>query len=148
MPCSCLSAVARSTTDQINVASVATHFGGGGHERAAAALIHAPPAFEIPPGSTLLEVVRLELLNVLQQLVQPSVTVSQIMSGRPTVIDPGMSANAAANLMQRYGYEGYPVVSKKKILGLLTRRAVDRAISHKMNLSAHDGWRGFCPPWG
>ncbi len=32
--------VARSTTDQINVAEVAAHFGGGGHERAAAALIH------------------------------------------------------------------------------------------------------------
>ena len=38
--------------------------------------------------------------------------------------------------MQRYGYEGYPVVQDRKVIGLLTRRAVDRAISHKLNLTA------------
>jgi tRNA nucleotidyltransferase (CCA-adding enzyme) len=32
--------------------------------------------------------------------------------------------------MSRYGYEGYPVVQDGKIVGLLTRRAVDRAMSH------------------
>jgi tRNA nucleotidyltransferase (CCA-adding enzyme) len=38
--------------------------------------------------------------------------------------------------MQRYGYEGYPVVDNGKVVGLLTRRAVDRALSHKLNLNA------------
>jgi tRNA nucleotidyltransferase (CCA-adding enzyme) len=38
--------------------------------------------------------------------------------------------------MQRYGYEGYPVVHDGDILGLVTRRAVDRALSHKLNLTA------------
>ena len=37
--------VARSSTDQINVAEVAAHFGGGGHERAAAALVKEPYPF-------------------------------------------------------------------------------------------------------
>ena len=39
-------------------------------------------------------------------------------------------------LMQRYGYEGFPVAEDGRVVGLLTRRAVDRAISHKMNLPA------------
>jgi tRNA nucleotidyltransferase (CCA-adding enzyme) len=38
--------------------------------------------------------------------------------------------------MQRYGFEGYPVVKDGKVIGLLTRRAVDRALSHEFNLSA------------
>ena len=39
--------------------------------------------------------------------------------------------------MQRYGYEGYPVGPREgKVIGLLTRRSVDRALSHKLNLSA------------
>ncbi len=42
----------------------------------------------------------------------------------------------ALALMQRYGYEGFPVVDRGKVIGLLTRRAVDRAIAHKLNLTA------------
>ena len=38
--------------------------------------------------------------------------------------------------MQRYGYEGYPVVEQGRVVGLLTRRAVDRAMSHQLNLTA------------
>jgi tRNA nucleotidyltransferase (CCA-adding enzyme) len=38
----------------------------------------------------------------------------------------------AAEHMQRYGYEGYPVVQEGRVIGLLTRRAVDRSLAHKM----------------
>jgi tRNA nucleotidyltransferase (CCA-adding enzyme) len=34
--------------------------------------------------------------------------------------------------MQRFGHEGYPIVESGKVCGLLTRRAVDRALSHGM----------------
>ncbi len=32
--------------------------------------------------------------------------------------------------MQRFGHEGYPVVDRDRVIGLLTRRAVDRALAH------------------
>jgi tRNA nucleotidyltransferase (CCA-adding enzyme) len=127
--------VARSTSDQINVAQVAAHFGGGGHERAAAALIHMPPSFPVPEGVSPLEAVHQELLRLLTEVVKPSVTVDQIMSRRPNLLKPHTSLQAAALLMQRYGYEGFPVVQDGKVIGLLTRRAVDRALSHKLNLT-------------
>jgi tRNA nucleotidyltransferase (CCA-adding enzyme) len=34
--------------------------------------------------------------------------------------------------MQRFGHEGYPVVRSGQVLGLLTRRAIDRAVTHGM----------------
>lgn len=118
--------IARSTKDSINVANLAAHFNGGGHSRAAAALIKDRD----------LEDVCKDLLNILPDFILPAVTVAQIMSYSPQVLDPDTPAEEAANLMQRYGYEGYPVVHEGKVVGLLTRRAVDRARSHHMNLPA------------
>jgi len=121
--------IARSNTDQINVAGIAAAFGGGGHERASAALIH-------PNGEGALEENRLKLLDLLPLHIKPAITVGQIMSRRPRLLNPNTSAQEAAQLMARYGYEGYPVVEDGEVIGLLTRRAVDRAISHKLNFNA------------
>lgn len=125
--------VARSTSDAVNVATVAAQFGGGGHERAAAALIHPPD--DADP-QTALDETRARLVSILPELVQPSLTVGKIMSRRPLLLAPDTSVQDAMHLMQRYGYEGYPVVKDKNVIGLLTRRAVDRALSHKLNITA------------
>ena len=112
--------IARSTSEHIDVAAVVAHFGGGGHERAAASLVRGRD----------IEIVRSELIELLPQIVRPAVTVAQIMSRGPQVLSPDTAVEEAARRMSRYGYEGYPVVQDGKIVGLLTRRAVDRAMSH------------------
>jgi tRNA nucleotidyltransferase (CCA-adding enzyme) len=116
--------IARSTKDNIDVSKLASHFGGGGHARASAALIKDRD----------LEDVCSELYKILPDFIQPAVTVAQIMSAGPQVLTPETPADEAASLMQRYGYEGFPVVHAGKVVGLLTRRAVDRALAHKKNL--------------
>lgn len=118
--------IARSTNDDIDVASIANHFGGGGHTRAAASLIK--------DGDT--QKTHQELLQILPESIQPAITVAQIMSRAPQVLPADTPAVEAALRMQRYGYEGYPVVEHNQLVGLLTRRAVDRAISHNLNLTA------------
>jgi tRNA nucleotidyltransferase (CCA-adding enzyme) len=118
--------IARSTTDSIDVAEITARFGGGGHSRAAAGLIRGQN----------LEKVRQDLIRILPQYVHPAVTVAQIMSRGPQVLGPSVLAEEAAARMQRYGYEGYPVVKDGRVVGLLTRRAVDRSLSHKLNLPA------------
>ena len=123
--------VARSTTDQINVASIAGYFGGGGHERAAAALIHPE---SLPSDIVPLEQVCNKLVEILPNYVRPSITVKEIMSPHPLVLSTDTAADEAARLMQRYGYEGYPVIKEGIVVGLLNRRAVDRATTHKLNL--------------
>jgi tRNA nucleotidyltransferase (CCA-adding enzyme) len=118
--------IARSTSDNINVAEVAGYFGGGGHSRAAAALIKDRD----------LTAVKQDLLDKLPRYVRPAITVAQIMSRGAQVLDPQTPVDDAAQRMRRYGYEGYPVVKEGQVIGLLTRRAVDRAISHNLNLTA------------
>ena len=114
--------VARSTTDDIDVSAVAKHFSGGGHARAAAALIHDRE----------LESVRRELLDMLPDVVQPAVTVGELMSLGVQVLSPTDTVGDAAEHMRRTGHEGYPVVEDDQVIGLVTRRAVDRAQQFEM----------------
>ncbi len=114
--------VARSTTDDVDVSVVAKHFGGGGHDRAAAALIHDRD----------LEDVREELLDMLPDIIRPSVTVAEVMSLGVQVLSPEDTVGDAAEQMRRTGHEGYPVVRGNQVIGLVTRRAVDRAEQFEM----------------
>ncbi|NUM45574.1 MAG: CBS domain-containing protein, partial [Anaerolineales bacterium] len=116
--------IARATNDHVDAASIAVHFGGGGHHRAAAAMIKHGDLAQV----------RQELLEILPTHIHPAITVAQIMSGSPQLLSPHTPLEDAAQRMTRYGYEGYPVVENGKIIGLLTRRAVDRAMSHRLNL--------------
>lgn len=126
--------VARSTSNQVDVSAITSYFGGGGHKRAAAALIRSN---SIPPGDHIspVDYVHDELVKILPEFIHPAITVDQIMSPNPMLLNPDQSAKEAAHMMQRYGYEGYPVIDNHRVVGLLIRRAVDRALSHKLNLS-------------
>lgn len=114
--------VARSTTDALDVGQVAEGFGGGGHDRAAAALIR----------DLSVDQVRDKLLARLAGAIEPAATIAEIMSRDPQLLAPNTEIAEAAERMQRFGHEGYPVVEDNRVLGLLTRRAVDRAMSHGM----------------
>jgi tRNA nucleotidyltransferase (CCA-adding enzyme) len=116
--------VARSASDRLDVAQIAQAFGGGGHNRAAAATITDRSLNEA--------VARLRAL--LPQVVKPAAKVGEIMSYGVQTLTPDTSVAEAAVQMQRFGHEGYPVVDSDtgQLVGLLTRRAVDRALNHKM----------------
>jgi tRNA nucleotidyltransferase (CCA-adding enzyme) len=116
--------VARSTSKEVDVAAVARAFGGGGHSRAAAARIKDRPLAAVQP----------EVVAALAEAIEPLIRVTDLMSYGVQTVPPQMLVRDAAVLMQRFGYEGYPVVTEPEgaLVGLLTRRAVDRAMSHEM----------------
>ncbi len=116
--------IARSSHTKVDVSIIARQLGGGGHSRAAAALI---------PKTTLAKVEQ-QIVAMLPEAVQPMTRVIQLMSLGVQTIDASTAVNQAATKMQQMGHEGYPVVDEaaKKLVGLLTRRAVDRAMSHGM----------------
>lgn len=114
--------VARSSTDDINVAEVAAHFGGGGHDRAAAAFIRHRQAVDVFT----------ELRNLLPGFVRPRVKVRNVMSLGVRTVHPSDPIHTVAQNMLRTGHEGFPVVDVGgNILGLVTRNAVDRAKQHQ-----------------
>ncbi len=113
--------VARSTSDAVDVGHIATHhFEGGGHSRAAAAIVRDMDVAAI----------QRTLLDVLSTHAKPSVTVGQIMSFGVHTVSPDTTVAEADEMMRRYGHEGFPVVEDGRIVGTLTRREIDRALHH------------------
>lgn len=116
--------VARSLVDEIDVGLVARQLGGGGHSRAAAAMVVGGRIDQVSD----------KIRAALSQTVRPTMRVSALMSHSVQTVADTTPIREVADLMQRYGHEGYPVVDahKKHIVGLVTRRGVDRAINYDM----------------
>lgn len=122
--------VARSSVDAVNVAVIAGHFGGGGHDRAASATIHDATIAEM----------RARLLPVLEREVQPRVVAATLMSYPVRTIASDMTMDEAAKLMLRYGHGGLTVVEDGAVVGVISRRDVDRARHHDLG---HAPVRGY-----
>jgi tRNA nucleotidyltransferase (CCA-adding enzyme) len=121
--------VARSITDEINVGEIASELGGGGHARAAAAPVHSDQSAD--------EICD-RIIELLKLHSRAAITVQNIMStGRPQTLTAEMTIEEAAQLMRRYGHEGFPVLRRlpdggEELLGVLTRREADRALNHEL----------------
>ena len=110
--------VARSSSETIDVSEIAARLDGGGHSQAAAAMIR---------GQTLAQV-QARLLELLKAHIKPAVTVGQIMSYGVHTLPPDTTVADAAEMMRRYGHEGFPVVEEGQIVGILTRGQIDKAL--------------------
>lgn len=122
--------VARSTTEEVDVGKIAAALGGGGHSRAAAAPVHGAQID--------IQAVRDRIVTLVEEHSRSAFTVRNIMStGRPQILTPEMTVFEAAELMRRYGHEGFPVLrpqpdGSEELIGVLTRREADRALSHEL----------------
>lgn len=114
--------VARSDSAEIDVAKIAAAFGGGGHSKASAALIR---------GLTLRQA-KSKLTKLLKASVKPSIRVRQLMSFGVHTLEPAMTVAQAAEAANRYGHEGFPIARNGKLIGVITRREIDRAMHHKL----------------
>ncbi len=115
--------VARSTTNNIHVGRIAEKLGGGGHARAAAALVRDLPLTEV----------KTRLLGLLETMIQPQVTVREIMSWGVNTVRADATVAEVADRMAKRGHEGFPVVDEQgQLVGLVTRRIVDMALRHGM----------------
>ncbi len=112
--------VCRATNDAIDVGEVARAFGGGGHERAAAASLRDmtfEQAYE-------------QLWAEVERSVTPAIRVADLMSHGVQTIDGAKTVGDVVGKLRRIGHEGFPVVEGGRVVGLLTRRDADRAMEH------------------
>ncbi|MGI6376052.1 MAG: CBS domain-containing protein [Anaerolineae bacterium] len=115
--------IARSTTDAIDVGDLLRRFGGGGHDKAAAGRVERVD----------LTTLERDLLAALAETTTPPVRVRQIMSTNVHTLEADITIRDAAQLMRRYGHEGFPVVSEdERLAGIVTRSDIDRALHHRL----------------
>jgi tRNA nucleotidyltransferase (CCA-adding enzyme) len=123
--------IARSRIPEVNVGIIARDFGGGGHASAAAATIR---------NMTLIEAEE-KLVHLLHRYIRPRAIAGEIMSSPVIKVTPDVSINMAHDLLTRYNITVLPVISPEPdieesqppaILGLISRRVVEKAIFHKL----------------
>ncbi|MGQ9684463.1 MAG: CBS domain-containing protein [Anaerolineae bacterium] len=114
--------IARSTTDAVDVGAIARQLHGGGHAKAAAALVERASLAEV----------RTRIEELLRVNVQPAVNVAQVMSHGVHTLSPNLTIAEASARMRRYGHEGFPVVEGGRLVGILTRSEIDRALHHDL----------------
>jgi len=112
--------VARSSVRGVDVAAILSSVGGGGHPYAASATIR---------NRTHLQVVD-ELEEAVRETVKCETRAGEIMSFPVKTLDSTTPIREARDMLVRYNVNAMPVMDGGTMVGLITRRIVERAMYH------------------
>ncbi len=120
--------IGRSRIADVNVGTIARDLGGGGHSSAASATLK---------DVTLIQAQE-KLIHTLHKHISPQPIAKEMMSQPPITAAPEMTISEAKDLLTRYNVTALPVQATslhkgeyhKRILGLITRRIVEKANHH------------------
>ncbi|MEE0775788.1 MAG: CBS domain-containing protein [Bacillota bacterium] len=115
--------VSRSSSEQINVREVLKFYGGMGHDHACSATIRDADSISI---DAVIDKIRSELL----ESIAPPLMVKDIMTTPVKTIDAHTTIQEVEEYLIRYGHSGYPVMEEGKLIGIISRRDVEKAIYH------------------
>jgi tRNA nucleotidyltransferase (CCA-adding enzyme) len=112
--------IGRSRLEEVNVAEVASEFGGGGHATAASSTVK---------GMTLIEVQE-RLVKTLKEMVRPKKVARDVMVYPVKTIESERTLEEAGEILTRYNLNAFPVLDHGKVVGLISKRMVEKAIHH------------------
>jgi tRNA nucleotidyltransferase (CCA-adding enzyme) len=115
--------VARSRLAEVDVGAVMAKLGGGGHPQAASA------RFKDESDAEILQRLKAALLEV----VRPPLRASDVMTQPVRFAEPSWTMRRAGELMATWGHGGLPVVEDGRLVGLVTRKDVDKAARHGLD---------------
>ncbi|HPD61335.1 MAG TPA: CBS domain-containing protein, partial [Thermodesulfobacteriota bacterium] len=114
--------VARSRLNEVDVSKIAGEFGGGGHPTAASATIK----------NSSLPQVEEKLKHILKREINPLKIAKDIMSSPVITINARDSIKAAGEILTRFQLNTLPVMDEDKLIGLISRPVIEKAISHNL----------------
>ena len=112
--------VARSRVPELDVGAVAGYFGGGGHATAASATIR---------DMTLIQAEN-RLIEVLKSTIHPFPTAAHLMTSPVVFIRADTTMVEAMQIMIRYNINAMPAVEDGRIVGLVNRQVLEKAMFH------------------
>src|SRR5690625_1295124 len=112
--------VGRARSERINLLPLLKKWHGGGHEQAGSA--------SVKNGNH--EVVFRDVVQQLSLIFKPALTAKDMMTTSVKTISPDATIEEAGHLMYRYGHSGFPVVKDEELVGIITRRDLEKANHH------------------
>ncbi|MHB8124129.1 MAG: CBS domain-containing protein [Desulfitobacteriaceae bacterium] len=122
--------IGRSRGNGLPVNQIVQAFGGSGHAKAASATL------KNVEGADVLEKLRKEIGGC----VQRPFLARDVMSFRVKTVSPETKLTEIQQILLRYGHTGVPVTEEKKLVGIISRRDVEKAIKHGLK---HAPVKGF-----
>ena len=122
--------VGRCALKEVNCKEIMEQFGGGGHPAAASATIKGQTVDEVAD----------RLLELINEMVRPHLTVQDIMSSPVKMVFPETTIEEAGKIMLRYGHTGLPVIKDGKLVGVISRRDVEKATHHGLSHAPVKGY--------
>ncbi|TYQ15755.1 UNVERIFIED_CONTAM: tRNA nucleotidyltransferase (CCA-adding enzyme) [Acetivibrio alkalicellulosi] len=122
--------VGRSMVDEINIGQVLSFFGGAGHKGAGSA----------KTCDDNLENINTKLICIIKNKVHPVVVAKDIMSTPVKTVPDDTTIVDANMIISRFGHSGLPVVKDDKLTGIISRRDVEKALSHGFGGSPVKGY--------
>lgn len=122
--------VGRSRGRGLPINGIVQMFGGAGHERAASATIKDAELSDILP----------KLRSAIQSRAKSPHLVKDIMSFPVKTVTPETRLGDVEQILLRYGHTGVPVTEEQNLVGIISRRDVDKAIKHGLK---HAPVKGF-----
>jgi tRNA nucleotidyltransferase (CCA-adding enzyme) len=117
--------IGRSRLEEVNVADIAGELGGGGHPTAASATLK---------GMNLIEA-QDHLVKVLKEMIRPKRVARDVMVFPVKTIDPEQTLEEVGELLTRYNLSILPVLQDSKVIGLISKQVVERALHHGLQKS-------------
>ena len=115
--------VGRSRVPEVPMGDILHEFGGGGHPFAASGTIRS---------LTLVQFLE-RLPEVLQRHVQPHWEARHLMSAPVKTAQLSSPLHQVRELFTRYNLNAMPVVDQDRVVGIITRQVVDRAMHHGLS---------------
>jgi tRNA nucleotidyltransferase (CCA-adding enzyme) len=117
--------IGRSRLEEVNVSDIAGEFGGGGHPTAASATVK---------GMTLIET-HDRLVKTLREMVRPKKVAGDVMVYPVKTIEPERTLEEAGEILTRYNLNILPVLQDEKVVGLISKQVVEKAVHHGLKRS-------------
>ena len=127
--------VGRSRLDYLDLGLVLAPLGGKGHKHAASAAVRDKSIIEV----------RDMLVASLYKQVSPVKMAREIMSVPVRTISPDTTVDRARELMLRYGHSGFPVVDQQGLVGIISRRDLEKASHHGLGHAPVKGYMNKRP---
>lgn len=117
--------IGRSNTPQVDVGSILSEFGGGGHWAAGSATLKERPV------NLLID----ELIKIIKQQVKPEKIAKDLMTTPVISVQWDRTIKEVEDMMTKYGINAMPVIKNNKYIGVITRGVVEKAIFHGLKKS-------------
>ena len=112
--------IGRSRLEEVNVAEIASEFGGGGHPTAASATVKGMALIEAHD----------RLMRTLREMIRPKKAARDVMLYPVKTIEPERTLEEAGEILSRYNLNILPVIHEGKVIGLISKQVVEKAVRH------------------